>query len=318
MEIKLFQRHEIDDRKWDETIANSINGTIYGYSFYLDSIAKNWMALIADDYRFILPLPFTKRMGLIFIQSPLFCQRVAIYSANEVTESITYQFLNHLSRAGNYIHLSLDINQNAIDHQFAFKQRTNYVLDLSHEYSEIYSRYNKDAKKSLRTNLHITVEPFNDIDAIINDYILSFSELKSWQKQHFAGLQKAIKHGCEKQMMKSYQVTLEGERIASGLFFIANRTGFYVLGSPTRTGKKLNAIHFLIDHFIKEHSLVLDALDFEGSDIPTVAYFYKKWGSENKPYFEFYTCKFKLVELIFELKNHYLPKLLDKLVGFFR
>lgn len=301
MNIKLVQRHEIDDQRWNKIVAGAANGTIYGYTFYLDSVAKQWMALIADEYQFILPLPCSRKSGFLLLMNPLFCQRVAIYSTQEVTCEVAEQFLKQLSSIGDFVQLSLDLPLDTCPEYFSMKQRSNFVLNLDREYSEIYKRYSKDARKSLRTDLKITVEPFIEFDTIIDDYIQSFRELKKWKLNHFTGLKKAIRYGNEQKMMKSYQVLLDGERIASGIFFIANHKAFYVLGSPTKKGKKINAIHFLIDHFIREHAFQLDALDFEGSDIPSVAYFYKKWGSENNPYYQIIQSNSIIVSTVIKL-----------------
>jgi hypothetical protein len=45
-QIKYLQHKEIDKAKWDACITNAPNGLIYGYSFYLDCMAKHWDALV--------------------------------------------------------------------------------------------------------------------------------------------------------------------------------------------------------------------------------------------------------------------------------
>ncbi|MDP2115636.1 MAG: hypothetical protein Q8K69_16440, partial [Bacteroidota bacterium] len=50
-------------------------------------------------------------------------------------------------------------------------------------------------------------------------------------------------------------------------------------------GKKVNAMHKIVDQFIQEHSGSLLTLDFEGSSIPGIARFYAGFGSEPEQYY---------------------------------
>ena len=54
--IRYVTRAELDVQLWDNCITNASNGLIYAYSFYLDTIAKQWDALVLDDYRMVMPL----------------------------------------------------------------------------------------------------------------------------------------------------------------------------------------------------------------------------------------------------------------------
>ena len=58
--IKYFQYHQIDRVKWDKCIQNSVNKKVYACSWYLDTVASNWDALIYDDYKLVFPIVFKK------------------------------------------------------------------------------------------------------------------------------------------------------------------------------------------------------------------------------------------------------------------
>jgi hypothetical protein len=55
-QIQYLSHKNIDKIKWDAVIASSSNRLIYGYSFYLDHMAKQWDALILNDYEAVMPL----------------------------------------------------------------------------------------------------------------------------------------------------------------------------------------------------------------------------------------------------------------------
>ena len=62
-QIKYLQYKEIDKAKWDVCITNAPNGLIYGYSFYLDCMARRWDALVLGDYEAVMPLTWNKKYG---------------------------------------------------------------------------------------------------------------------------------------------------------------------------------------------------------------------------------------------------------------
>ena len=49
-------------------------------------------------------------------------------------------------------------------------------------------------------------------------------------------------------------------------------------------GRKPGANHFMLYEFIKEFSGQNLILDFEGSEIPSINFFYKKFGAIEQPY----------------------------------
>ena len=62
----------------------------------------------------------------------------------------------------------------------------------------------------------------------------------------------------------------------------------YLLQSTTLpAGRLKEANYFLLDNIIREFSRQDIIFDFEGSDIPGIAHFYKNFGATNQPYYFF-------------------------------
>lgn len=75
MKIIRVNRKAVDYEKWNQTIDHSINTLPYAYTWYLDSVASDWDAIIVGDYEFVLPLPFKKILGYFkYYKQPFFCQ----------------------------------------------------------------------------------------------------------------------------------------------------------------------------------------------------------------------------------------------------
>src|SRR5580765_931871 len=55
-DIRFLSRKEIAPEKWDQCISGAKNSLIYARSFYLDRMAKNWSALVLNDYEAVMPL----------------------------------------------------------------------------------------------------------------------------------------------------------------------------------------------------------------------------------------------------------------------
>jgi hypothetical protein len=57
-----------------------------------------------------------------------------------------------------------------------------------------------------------------------------------------------------------------------------------VCGAPTAEGRKRGVMHAIIDYVAQKHAGEHLFLDFEGSEIPEVAAFYRKFGPIEEKY----------------------------------
>ena len=79
-------------------------------------------------------------------------------------------------------------------------------------------------------------------------------------------------------------VTKEGQLLATAVFFFSHNRAYYILVGNHPNGKTLGASHTLIDAFIKDHAGENLLLDFEGSDISSLAFFYSSFGAVEEKY----------------------------------
>jgi Acetyltransferase (GNAT) domain len=70
------------------------------------------------------------------------------------------------------------------------------------------------------------------------------------------------------------------------VLFLRDKDRIYLLQATTSAeGRDIGANHFLLDHVIREFAGQPMTLDFEGSDLPGIAHFYKSFGAQDQPYF---------------------------------
>ncbi|MEL7020062.1 MAG: hypothetical protein AAGK47_00510, partial [Bacteroidota bacterium] len=58
MDIQLIKREDIEKPRWDGCVHYSPNGNVFGYTWYLDAIAREWDGLVENNYESVMPLVY--------------------------------------------------------------------------------------------------------------------------------------------------------------------------------------------------------------------------------------------------------------------
>ncbi len=292
MDIKYYLHSEIDKIKWDNVIDNALNSNIYAYSWCLDSLTNNqWDALIAGNYKVIMPLPRKTKWGFNYIYQPYFNQQLGIFSINEINAELVALFLKELQLKYKLIHLHLN-EQNpvtAISKNCTIIKRTNFQLKLNCSYISIYDNYNSDCKKNLsksqiagyQVRKNVAIEMVSQ--SFFHQYGVHYPNNQELEKKIIDCAKKAI--SLNRGFTRALYGT-DGKLWCCGFFMIDNSKIYYTMASSTAEGRKVSAIHTLIDEIIKEYATQNYIFDFEGSDIPNVAFLYAKFGSYKTFYHE--------------------------------
>jgi hypothetical protein len=88
-----------------------------------------------------------------------------------------------------------------------------------------------------------------------------------------------------KEQAKTYAIVNSTNKVlASAVFFFSHNRAYYIMVGNHPDGKTIGASHALIDAFIKDHAEQNLILDFEGSDIRNLAFFYSGFGATEEIY----------------------------------
>ena len=68
--IAYIPQQQIDKTKWDNCINAAANGLLYARSYYLDTTAITWDALVLNDYEAVMPLPIRKKWIFSYLFEP--------------------------------------------------------------------------------------------------------------------------------------------------------------------------------------------------------------------------------------------------------
>lgn len=289
MEAIQYTRHgDIDKNKWDALITASPNGFIYSRSFFLDAMC-NWDALVLGDYEWVMPLPYRRKAGFTYSYTPFFTGQLGITGKEIPSAEICNQFINAIPASFSFIDLQLNEgNELAAARDIKQTARTNFIIPLDKDHAGISSGYNKDARKNIRQAAAYGLKIEFDIpaDTVFSFYKNAYGHLaRQISTEDYKNFSNACAHALANGLGFTCAVKNEkDETVAAAFFAKDNKRIYYLLGAPSAAGKKINATHFLIDEVLKQYAGSGLTFDFEGSDIPSVAAFYKKFGPQKKTY----------------------------------
>ena len=151
MKIEFIERKDIEIGRWDELISQSEAETLYPYSWYLDTVAARWSALIVDDYTFVMPMVWKQKYGLKYIYQPFYTQQLGVFSKEYVDPTLIRELLTLLYRKFRFGNLNFNTKNLVSEEEYiSVYDKSNYVLDLNPDYQEIYGSFSTNAKRNIK------------------------------------------------------------------------------------------------------------------------------------------------------------------------
>lgn len=291
MNIKVLSREEVDAEKWNSLIETSFSPRIYATTHYLDaSTSKKWKALVFDDYTAVLPF-FEKSSVLTkYLAQPVLSQQLGLFiSKDHFTErnAILIEAINLLFDTYKVAHLSLnESNWITFPENIEVIPRTNFILDLDRDYDKIYSNYSRSLCRNLKkaSSLKISQE-YDSIDEILEFYQNNLNKKLSLKSKNLWAMKRIINALIDNGNAEIYKVLDENNQLLSQsvITFFGKRIT-HVLGSSNQKGIETYSMAFLMDKVIQENANSDFSFDFEGSDVPGVREFFRRFGPEEKKY----------------------------------
>jgi hypothetical protein len=282
--IQYFLQKDLDQKKWDSCIHNSENGLIYGYSVFMDTMAGEWDALVMGDYEAVMPLPWRSKYGIGYIYQPAFVAQLGVFG-NGISNEILNQFLMAIPSNFKYIDLPFNHHNIIEEGDYQLRPRVNYILDLHPSYEVLYSGYRDNIRRNIKKSIGYGCSIVKEValDEIIA--LATMNEKAGTQQQDLKNFKALAEKLKEDKRSACYGiVSKEGQLLASAVFLFSHNRAYYLLVGNHPNGRTLGASHALIDAFIKDHAGQHLLLDFEGSDIRNLAFFYSSFGAREENY----------------------------------
>ena len=314
--IRYLKRQQIDPQQWDACIDQSPNGMIYASSSYLDEMALHWDALVLGNYEAVMPLTWNRKWGIRYLYQPPLSPQLGVFSRQRITEEIVGAFLK---KARSHFKFA-EIYLNFTNEYPGLQPFTNIVLNLNAPYEQLRANYKKDLEKNIRraAGFSLQYSPSSDVGSAIDLYkqyyaartphvreadYRRFTQFCNNALKTDSVIIRRVEGPGERQAtaeaqndqpstaaaLKDQRFTAEAQNdqppVAVALL-LKRRDRLYLLMSVcSPDGRKMEANHFLLDNLIREFAATNTILDFDGSEIPGIAHFYRNFGGFDQPFF---------------------------------
>jgi hypothetical protein len=281
--IHYLRNKEINRELWDQCIDNANNGLIYGYSFYLDQMVDNWDGMVVGNYEAVMPLPWRKKLGIYYLYQPFLTAQLGLFGKN-ITADLLQKSLAFIPSKFKYWDMSLNHHNLFSINDYPIYERKNFVLNLGQPYELLYKNYRDNIKRNIKKSKDFGCFPAKGIDVA---EIISLAKLHGHADndedfKHFQHLYNLL---AKMDLARAYGIySVYNELLASSVFFFSHNRAYYILVGNHPNGRTLGASHALIDSFVKDYAEKKLLLDFEGSDLRNLAFFYSSFGATEERY----------------------------------
>jgi len=286
IEIRYLLNHEIDKGKWNKCIDEAENGSVYPYSFYLDHMSGQWDALVSNDYEAVMPLTWNKKYGVHYLYQPFLTASLGVFGKH-VDADLLQNFLIQIPKKFRYWDICLNHGNLFSLQTFNLYERMNHVLLLNQHYDDILNHYRANVRRSITRafdsgcTVHKNIEVGQVIDLSM-EQLRNVSRISADDFIRFRNLYHYLET-CNRAVVYGI-LSARGQLLASGVFLFSHKRAYYILAGNHPDGRTIGASHALIDTFIRDYSHQDLCLDFEGSDVSRIAFFFKSFGAVEEKY----------------------------------
>jgi hypothetical protein len=292
-QLRFLSRKQIDDTAWDRAITRSGTGLPYAYSWYLDIMAeRRWSALVQGDYERVFPLPWNRKLlGLPQVYQPAFSQQLGLFGKRVKPDEIP-TFLNEIPHRFLRTQLMLHAYEapNLLKQvQGTIRWKMNFVLPLDRPYEEIQLGFSKSLRKRVRkAEQQLSLQVGGSVEVLVDFYRKELQARVGLSAKNYQRAARLFQELLPRGLGEIYQVYDQQEQLVCiGLFIKTERRIINLFGASNQAGRDTYAMHFLLAKVIEKYATQPLLFDFEGSEIPGVAAFFRSFGPLEQPFFAY-------------------------------
>jgi hypothetical protein len=303
-DIRYLTRPEIDPEKWDQCLLACPNRLIYGNSYWLDQLTGGqWDALLLGDYHALMPLPWRKKWGWRYLYQPAFTQQLGVFvpgdsslvlpGSQPLPPNLIRAFLSaarrHFRFAEIFLNYANGLSSPSPDLTYNLEVRRNFVLPLDQPYQELAAQYKKSLIASLKLASRYQLDYTDDLDisTALSTYQQGYGartpHVDTADYRNLGALCTRLKR--EGRLLVRAIKDDKDKVLATAIMPKDDHRIYLLLTTSNEEGRQKAAGHFLLDNLFREwagHPLLLD---FEGSELPGVSFFYSNFGGHDQPYY---------------------------------
>ena len=272
---------EIDRQKWDELVDNTPGASIYSRSFYLDATANDWDAYIAEDFSYAIPIGTVKKGGIERVYPPLFQGYIEpIGNVAEIDWIVFEKALIKRYLKGN-IHFKSDDLPNTKSETFIYQSVSKETFKLKSQAKRKIKLFNKSA---------YTIQTENIDTCTLYQLIVEelSKKIPLFKTKDVIFLKRLIEAAEDKGFL--YKVAVySGTTLKGGLIGLQYKNELiYLKGATTESLQQEGAMYALMEHFIAYGCAQNCTINFGGSRIEGIRFFYQRFNGKDVNYYHYY------------------------------
>jgi hypothetical protein len=286
--IQYIKHPQLDLNAWRSCVETSAGPAIYGDPDFLRAMAGDFDALVVDDYAALMPIFKRTKWGIEYLYQPAFIQKTGIFhkpgasgsgASGELCDGLISYCKNKFSFG--------EICINGSPGSGHIKERANYILPLDKAYAFIRSSYSGDLLKNLKIAARYDFEyrKSTEYTGIVRIFRDAYAERLSYNGDDYSNFAGFCGSKSGTPLILARELHLDGQLYAACLCLRDHQRLYLIMNYTSAAGRKMAANHLLVDRLISEFAGKIGWLDFEGSDQPGIAHFYKNYGAVNEPYY---------------------------------
>ena len=253
---------------------------IYALTDYLDHLCDNWSGIVVNDYETVVPVPWRKKYGITYIYEVPFIQQLGTFSTSaQQSNNDIIDTLFSFCRYGRYHFNHLNtVNKSAM--------LNNYILSLNANFNQIKMKFSDDARQSIRkAELSGLIYQPGELDEAIDLYRMLYSSRMKVSINQFEQFRRLCIHFSKEDNVMVRKVADKFNNTLAAVIILKYKKRMYnIINATTDAGRRSVANYLLYSSIFREYESTGFVFDFEGSDIPGIASFYRKFGAHNEPY----------------------------------
>ncbi len=311
--MKLIPRSRLNVELWDAAIARAVNGMPYAYSWYLDTVSPNWHALLDDSLQWVMPIPVRpfvvgfrqmlkeKKNILQYLSKglasfrpcvvqPLLCQQLGVFAERHPANIPWEEIFSTLQKRFPTV-CAYQLNEHnsppSFPENFTALPLTNFVLPLTQAYTTICRGYSTGHRRALKKAQSLKWEQkTEDVSLFLENHWRNIGQSIGLGKKIYTLWGKIIRE-TQKRGLGYFISVRTPDGLPAAMAFILQSNGrlIYQGGYTHAKARAFNPMHALLDGLIQRHAGTNRVLDFEGSQLPSVAEFFRRFGAEKRTYF---------------------------------
>jgi len=304
MEFKYLKKDEY--KLWNEFVDNSIQGSIFSKSWYLDALQVEYKIAVIEDKNIIKagiilakneiktyanPM-LDKYLGIIFRKEE--GNRQKIVAKEYKYMDILTKELKKIKSFDYYFHPQF---QNWIPLSWhGLTQQTRYTYIISnreHTLDEIYNNFHLNIKRNIKNAKKESVIiknniPFEDLWDLVNKTFLRQGSKAPFNREKLENYTKTIKNN-----FTSYGAYNSNDQCIAVCGLVHNEKSSYLLLNGIDVNNEIRGANaYLIHWTIIDLHDKCELYDFEGSMLFGVEEFYRRFGGELTPYYRVWNDNF--------------------------